>query len=127
MVTSFTCTRHTPPLWTCGPIWPSRRDVLVLLGVVDRQHAIDPRLDARPFGADAVFIPAEDIDDLVQRRGIDGLGDDLVAAEFIVDLSEPARAAVHLIAAHVRTTRHAQAANLDAAVDHAGLRIAAAL
>jgi hypothetical protein len=23
MVTSLTCTRQTPPLWTCGPIWPS--------------------------------------------------------------------------------------------------------
>ena len=104
-----------------------QRDVFVRLGEVDAEDAIDPGLDARAFGADAVFVPAGDIDDLVERGLLLGRGcpDDLVAPSLVVDFAEPARAAIHLIAAHVRTAGHAHAADLNAAVEHAGLRIAA--
>jgi hypothetical protein len=103
------------------------RDVLAVLGEVGRRHAVDPDADARALGADAVFVPAVNVHDLVECGLVERLGDDAVAAEFVVDLAEPALAAVDLVAAHVMPAGHAHAADLDAAVDHARGRIAAAL
>ncbi len=45
--------------------------------------------------------------------------DDFVAARLVVELAIPALAVIHLIAAHFRLTRHAEAADLHAAVDEA--------
>ena len=105
------------------------RDVRVRLGVVDAEHDIDPRLDARPLGADAVFIPAEDVHGLVERGLLlrRGRPDHAIAAKLVVNFPKPPRAAVHLIPAHVRPARHAHAADLDATIDQARGRIAAAL
>ena len=108
---------------------PVQRDVLVRLNVVHAMHAVDPGLNARPFGADAVLIPAKNVHRLVQCRLLfrGWSPDDLVAAELVINFAEPSGPAVHLIARHVRAAGHAQAANLDAAVEHAGLGIAADL
>ena len=46
---------------------------------------------------------------------------------FVVDLAKPTLAAVDLVAAHVSAPRDSDAADLDAAVEHTGGGIAAAL
>ena len=104
-----------------------QRDVGIGLGVVDREHVIDPHLDAWPFGADAVCIPAKNIDDLLQSLRIDRLRNDLAPTKLVIDLSKPPVTAIDLIAAHVRPAAHPLAANLNAAVDQARRGIAAAL
>ena len=105
-----------------------KRDVGIGLRVVHAMHAIDPGLNTRPFRADAILIPAEDVDSLVQRGLLlrRGCPDDFVAAMLVVDLAEPARAAIDLIAAH-RAAFGPHTANLDTAVNEARLRITADL
>ena len=104
------------------------RDVGVGFGVVHAVDAIDPGLDARAFGTDAVFVPTEDIDGLVERGLLLGRGcpDDFVAAVLVVNFAEPSRAAIDLITAH-RPVLRPHAADLNAAIQHARLRIAADL
>ena len=102
-------------------------DVGVLLGVVRRQHVIDPDADSRPLRADPIFVPAVDIDDLRQCLGIDRLGDDRPPAIFVIDFPEPTRTTVDLVASHVGATGHPLTAHLDPAVDQACFGITAAL
>ena len=97
-------------------------DVRRGLDVIQRGHAVDPAADAIPFRKDAILVPLAFLDGGEDRGGILGFGDDLVTTALVVDLAIPALAVVDLIAAHLGAVRHADAADLHAAVDEARAR-----
>ena len=102
--------------------FPRLHDLFIRLGVVHALHAIDPRLDAPPVGADDVFVPVVALDDRVERLHV-RLGHQFVATRFVVDRAVPARlAVVALVAGHLGIIRHALAADLEAAVHEARAR-----
>ena len=91
------------------------RDGGIFLHVIDGEHAVDPRADARPLAEDAVFVPVPVLHDGLERRLVHGNGDFLVPAVLVPDCAPVTDAGIHLVTRHVRV-RLTEAANLDAGV-----------
>ena len=96
------------------------RDIEVGLGVIERRHPVHPAANAAAFGEDAVFVPFAFLDGGEHGLGVSRIGDDFVAAAFVVEFTVPTGTVVDLEAAHLGTVWDADAADLDAAVDEAG-------
>ena len=105
------------------------RNVGILLGVITHLHPVDPNLDARALGEDAVLVPPVGIHLGGELTGIERFGEDQAAPVFIVDLAKPTLAAVHLVALDRARGIILQplAADLNAAVDEPRLRVTRAL
>ena len=85
----------------------AQRDRRIGLDVVDGLDAVEPDLDARAVGADAVGIPlAGRLERLCLRRGV-GLGQETVASAFVIESAVVARPEVGLIPDHLMVRRHA--------------------
>ena len=103
---------------------PVERDGRIGLSVIERGDAVEPRTQARAFNADAVLVPIAGAHGRGDGGKLGGCGDDLVAPRFVVEFAPPAVAGVDLIAGHLGGLRHAQAAELHAAVDETDLGVA---
>src|SRR5437667_181534 len=72
-------------------------DLVVLLGVIDGERAVEPEANARALGTDEVVVPVFVLDDLLNGLHVRS-GEDLVAARFVVESAPVALADVGLIA-----------------------------
>ena len=95
------------------------RDVGVRFGVVEGRHIIDPRTNTSTLCPNAICVPAVFLDNLVDGSQISRLTHNFVPTRFVIQLTPPTVARIHLVADHLRTVGLSHAPDLNARIDEA--------